>query len=397
MHIPSSRVHDEMRSENASVWFVPANGGDEIAILIKAPSATLKSLLAGCDLNILFGRKEEYLATGVRIFDVPDAALLISGIQKHGEEHDSLLKFLTDRKAPLFLFNEMDVCLAWATLSISPDDALQAKELIGTKDSLYEGPFSDECNHALDCFCYSADRTNYHEGAFEIPLVGIPTSLEQWRATKNVFVGFRESHDIVIDDRDEGEIFERAIWASLESVFPLTLHKSPQVEIGEKSRELTDVLSFHKYGNFLIEAKDLSVLEANLERSQERRIKGIQKQVKKAINQLVGASKAIARGERVTSSQGEDLALVRDEPPHCIVLITELMPSGDWSEVERMLVEAIQSTQAFFHLLDLREFISLLKGSSGKPELLDYNLIKRFELFAEKRTVHIRSQPAPNQ
>jgi hypothetical protein len=397
MHIPSSRVHSEMRSENASVWFVPANGGDEIAILVKAPSATIKSLLAGCDLNILFGKKAEYLATGVRVFDVPDAALLISGIQKTGEEHDSLLKFLSEKKAPLFLFNEMDICLAWTTLSISPDDALKAEDLIGTRDVLYEGAFSDDCNHALDCFCYSVDRTNYQEVAVEIPLAVISTSLDQWRASRNVFVGYRELHDIVIDDQNEGEMFERAIWASLKSVFPLTLYKSPQVEIGKKSRELTDILAFHEYGNFLIEAKDLSVLRANLERSQERRIKGVQKQVKKAINQLVGASKAIARGERVVSAQGDDLSLVRDKPPHCIVLITELTHPGDWSEIEQMLIDAIQSTQAFFHLLDLREFISLLKGSSGKPELLDYNLIKRFELFADKRTVHIRSQPAPNQ
>ena len=33
MHIPSKRVYNEMRSEEFSLWCVPANGGDEIAFL----------------------------------------------------------------------------------------------------------------------------------------------------------------------------------------------------------------------------------------------------------------------------------------------------------------------------------------------------------------------------
>ena len=46
-------------------------------------------------------------------------------------------------------------------------------------------------------------------------------------------------------------------------------------------------------------------------------------------------------------------------------------------------------TGAFFHLLDLREFITLLKQSSGDPKLIDYNLMQRCKLFYEKKSVHI--------
>ena len=143
------------------------------------------------------------------------------------------------------------------------------------------------------------------------------------------FIGFRGYHTITIDDHNEGEMFERAVWASLESVFPLTLYKSPQVKIGDKTRELTDVLAFHEYGSFLIEAKNLSVLQSGFERDQGRRTKGVQKQIKKAIAQLIGASKAVACGERIFDVNGEELKVVRDKPAHCIVLITELMHWGD--------------------------------------------------------------------
>ncbi len=396
MHLPGERVHKEMQSENASLWIVPANGGDELALLIKAPSSAIKALIAGCPLQLLFGRLGPYLSTGVRILDMPDAPMVISGIQRDLEEHHALARLLVDKKTAIFLFNEMDVCLAWTNLAICETDASQVAALIEKEPEIYFGEFSSECSHALDCFCYSTDPSHTYSNAVQIPLVTVNASLEPWRANNISFVGIRGHHTITIDDQNEGEIFERAIWASLESVFPLTLHKGPQVLIGEKLREFTDVLAYHEYGSFLIEAKDLSVIQAGYERDQERRTKGVQKQIKKAIGQLTGACSALMRGDRVFATTGEELNVVRDKPAHCIVLITELMHWGDWSEIEMQLIEAMQSTGAFFHLLDLTEFIVLIKGSAGNAQLLDYNLMKRCEVFVKNRSVHIRSQLAPN-
>jgi len=258
MHLPGERVYKEMRSENASLWIVPANGGDELALLIKAPSSAIKALIAGCPLQLLFGREGPYLSTGVRILDMPDAPMLISGIQRELEEHQALARLLVDKRTPVFLFNEMDVCLAWTNLAICETDASQVAALIEQKPDIYVGDFSSECSHALDCFCYSSDPTHTYANAVQIPLVTVDASLEPWRANNVSFVGIRGYHTITIDDQNEGEIFERAIWASLESVFPLTLHKGPQVKIGEKLREFTDVLAYHEYGSFLIEAIPLS-------------------------------------------------------------------------------------------------------------------------------------------
>ncbi len=270
-----------MQSEESSLWFVPANGGEELAFLIKAPSSTIKALIAGCPLRLLFAKKGPYLNAGVRILDMPDAPITIAGAQREAEEQHALSRALSERRLPVFLFNEMDVCLAWTNLKLHEDAALQVASMLGDIDMLYAGPSTSECSQALDCFCYSADNTDTYPGATIMPLVDIPTELEHWRINNISFVGYRGHHTITIDDRDEGEIFERAVWASLESVFPLTLYKSAQVKIGDKCRELTDVLAFYEYGSFLIEAKDLSVLQAGYDRDQERRTKGVQKQVKK--------------------------------------------------------------------------------------------------------------------
>ncbi|MDX6445250.1 MAG: hypothetical protein QOH71_2324 [Blastocatellia bacterium] len=397
MHLPSDRVYREMRSEEASLWYVPANGGEEIALLIKAPSSSIKALLAGCPLRLVFGRNGTHLTTGVRILDMPDAPIFISGMQREAEEHQALSRALQERCLPVFLFNEMDVCLAWTNLDLMESDSTQVAEVLGRVEDLYVGAFTPECSHSLDCFCYSVDNTLTYPEATTISVVNIPTTLEPWRTNDVFFIGFRGHHTITLDHPDEGEMFERAVWASLESVFPLTLHKNPQVRIGKKTRELTDVLAFYEYGSFLIEAKDLSVLHAGFERDQERRTKGVQKQIKKAIAQLVGASRGLTSGKTIFSVDGTELNLIRDKPAHCIVLITELMHWGEWGEVETQLAEAMGSTGDFFHLLDLREFIILLKGSSGKAPLLDYNLMERCKIFAQNGSVHIRGRIAPNR
>lgn len=396
MHIPSERVYSEMRSEAASLWIVPANDGDEIAILIKAPSSSIKALIAGCELELVLGKINEYLCNGVRIHDMPDAPILISGAQRNIEEHRALFRLLKDLTAPVFLFNEMDVCLAWTNLTITASDATRIKKNIGDISTIYVGDFTSDCSHALDSFCYSTDQTQTYPDATLIPLEFIEVGLEPWRINNNSFIGIRESHSVVIDDKNEGEIFERAIWASLESVFPFNIHKSPQVRIGNKVRELTDVLAFHQYGSILIESKDLSVLQAGFERDQRRRTNGVKKQISKAIKQLVGACNALKNGNEVIDSKGDIVNLVRDQPYHCIILITEMMHWGEWKEIEQELMEAMKSTGAFFNLVDLREFITLLKGSSGRAESLDYNLMERCKSFVNCGSVHLRSQIAPN-
>lgn len=66
------------------------------------------------------------------------------------------------------------------------------------------------------------------------------------------------------------------------------------------------------------------------------------------------------------------------------------MTCGDWDKISNQLIDAIEQTGALFHLLDLREFITLLKQSSGDPKLIDYNLLERCKFFIEKKSVFIR-------
>ena len=173
------------------------------------------------------------------------------------------------------------------------------------------------------------------------------------------------------------------------------LHKGPQVQIGKKQRELTDVLAYYKIGTFLIEAKCLSVIEAGHDSKQDRKIRRIKKHVKKAIRQLAGACKAIQRSEIITNTNGERLEIGPTIVPHCIVLVSELINSTDWSDVVDSMLAAALNTGGIFHVLDLREFVTLLKISANKKENFDYYLMQRFEILVEKKSIHIRSRPVP--
>lgn len=257
MHIPSERIYQRMCVEAASIWFVPANGGDDCSLLVKAPTPTLKALTVGCPMRLLFGKKDHYLCVGARIEDMPDTPVLLSGAQIVEEEHEALIRALKQKTFPIFLFSEMNLCLASSSVEITEEDSSAVLKLLGDKDSLYSGDFNPDVSLAIDCFDASIDKTEARHNSHEIPVVEITPHVGEWAAMNIYFVNNHSSHKINISSEEEGEIFENTIWGSLESVFPTTLYKSPQVRHGDKQRELTDVFAYHEYGSFLIEAKDL--------------------------------------------------------------------------------------------------------------------------------------------
>ena len=389
MHIPSEKVYNKMRSEIASLWYVPANDGNETALIIKAPTPTIKAAILGCPLKLFFGKEDAYLCKAVMIEDVPGSPVIISGVQIEAEEHQALLKSVQQKSFPVFLFNEMDICVASSIIQLNLNDSEKILSFIKS-EKLYSGNFDSLASAVLDCFEYTLDNALPYQNVHEMDIVEIAPDIGEWETNKIYFLNQAIAQKTDIAEKDEGEIFERTIWGSLESVFPTTLYKSPKVKIGEKTRELTDVYAYYEYGSFLIECKDLSVIQAGYERNMDKRIGGIQKQIKKALKQLVGATNAFKRGDIILDNMNKAIVVDRSQPPHCIVLITELITSGDWNEIAELLIDAVQQTGAFFHIIDFREFITLLKQSSGDPKLIDCNLMERCKICLEKRSVLIR-------
>lgn len=389
--MPGERVYNEMRAETASVWFIPATGEPDFAVLIKMRTSSIKALIAGRPLEFLFAKINGVLCNGARILDIPDSPSTISCVQRHAEEHEALEKVLNERRFPIILFNELDAPIAWADASIAYPDVNRVMQRIGVPQDWYVGEFTAEASLLLDQFQSATDHVEDH-GLLEPPIEVLPVSIDAWNVVQVQYFGNNDSFAIDVADKDEGEMFECAVWASLESVFPSTLYKGSNKTRGKKTKEFTDVFSHYDNGTFLIQAKDISIFESRYDSDLEDRVQSLQKQVKKAIKQLVGAAKALKRGNVIHDARGNEIVLDRTKRPHCIALVTEMFNVGDWKEIEAKLLQAIADTGAYFNLLDLSQFISFLKAASGKAERLDYILLKRHQRFLESPNVHMQTQ-----
>jgi len=387
MHLPNERIYREMYSEDAALWFTLANGGTEEAILLKAPTTAIKAIMQGCGLDIVMGRVGDWTCWGVRIFDVPERALTISGIIRHHDEHEALNQILAKGSAPLFLYNEMDFCVAWADATWDSSETAAVRGVLQRHSAPAVGPFDKHASLALDDFDSILKRDHAEEsvGALKV-------KAGDWTAAKIAVAGVNDHKHIDISNVDEGSVLEALTWSALESVFPLTLHHGPVVTEGLKDRELIDVVSTHEYGSFLIEAKDLSVLRAKPQRSHEKRVSTLKYQIGKALGQLRGAARTVLQGTQIRTRDGQAIALNLDQPLHCIVLVTEFIEDADWHDEFAELCQVAIELKCFAHVLDLRELVTLMKIGRGRATHLDYMLMERAKVCVRHTALHVRSR-----
>ncbi|MFN2456454.1 MAG: hypothetical protein ABR577_19845 [Pyrinomonadaceae bacterium] len=183
-------------------------------------------------------------------------------------------------------------------------------------------------------------------------------------------------------------------WHILENLFPLGIVKSPVVVEGAKERELTDIFCYYEWGLFLIESKSLSVYATEQTRTLERKIQILQKHIRKALSQLRGALNSIRKGYPIKTTTGQVVKFNHDIPPHCIILVTELLQFGEWDDIVDECLELVREFTVMIHILDVRELVALAAFSKTKVAF-DYNLMERFRHFVEKRSPFIRGVPKP--
>ncbi|MCI9038577.1 MAG: hypothetical protein HFJ29_01645 [Clostridia bacterium] len=387
-------INKEIYEEKFSIWYNnPTAQPKETILMIKTITPSIKALIKGCSLKLVFGKKDNYLCIGARIIDIPDAPVFISKVQYSLQEHKDLVYALQEREFKISLINEMGNLLAWSKINISKEDSLKVLNWINEKTELYVGNYTKEIEYAHNCFCVSVEERYKYQfpEAYKIPIIEIDTIIGEWHSVENYSYTNEECYHFEISEpKDEGRTFEEEIASALVSVFPSNLYKGPKYKKGNAMKEMTDIFAHYQYGDFLIELKDVAIMGESGIHDRAKRISITQKHVKKAIEQLKGALGTFLGEQKIYTNQGEVIDVCRSKTPHCIILIPELIHDGDWSEIEKLLFETIKKTGTFFHILDLSEFIELLKASCGNPKIVDCNLMKRWELSMEKHTIHIK-------
>lgn len=122
----------------------------------------------------------------------------------------------------------------------------------------------------------------------------------------------------------------------------------------------------------------------------EKKVKGLQKQISTGIAQLVGAVKKINSGVQVYDKNLKEIKFERREFPHCIVLVSELLPFGDWKQTELEMLSAMCETRIYLNVMDLREFMQYVGYARGSADSLNLMLIERVEAFVKNETIHLR-------
>jgi hypothetical protein len=122
----------------------------------------------------------------------------------------------------------------------------------------------------------------------------------------------------------------------------------------------------------------------------DRKVAGLQKQILKGIDQLTGAAKKVAAGKEVFDHNNDKIIFDRSIVPHCIVLVSELLPFGDWKAVEMKMMEAMGEQSMYLNVLDLREFMLYIGYARGSKERFDVSLMDRVEQFVKVQSIHMR-------
>lgn len=388
----AERIFKEVLHETAGIWYIADEYGEKV--MVKATSNAVKSIIAGCKIDFLFGKDSQHIFpifhTGIRIHDDPVHYLRLTSVQRFRQEHHAIKRIMELETVNIHLHNELTMCMATATLTISRKDREKVISLLGNLQDLYSGDYNHHTIQSLDCFDYSIDKDPPKQNVKEIPIIIVDGNLNNFIIMDNIFIGMNEKNHVLINDQKEGEVFEKQIWVTLEQMFLQNVHRNPQITDKYGFRELTDVLAFHQYGSFLIETKALSVLDISRERHMDRKVAGLQKQILTGIGQMKGAAKRVAKNVNVFNNKGELLNFDRSIIPHCIVLVSELLPFGDWKKVEKEIIQAMIDQPMYLNVMDLREFMLFIGYARGSKERLDASLMDRVEKFIELRDIHMR-------
>jgi hypothetical protein len=390
----AERIYQELIHEEGGLWFVYDEYG--FKVIVKAPSNSIKAIIKGCRLLFIFGRDNvptpALFHSCIRVYDDPINFLQLSGSHRFIEDHNAVKKVMEEDRVQVQLFNELNMCTAFGNLKFGKSSRERVLNMLGNPGHLYSGDFNEQTSWSLDCFDFSSGSgRTFDKNVRPIDVIEIEGKLENITIMQNYVAGFNQTELMRIDDESEGKVLEQQVWAVLDYLFEKDIHRSPQVKHKQGYRELTDVMAYSEHGIFLIETKALGVINVEKEASMERKVLNIQKAIKKGISQLVGAAKKVQEGAVVYDRRENELHFDRSICPHCIVLVSELLPFGEWKDVEFSMFKAMMEQRMFLNVMELKEFMQFVGYSKGNKHNLDYFLMQRAQNFVKEPGIHTKT------
>lgn len=384
----AERIHQELLQEKTGIWYISDGYGSKI--MIKAPSSILKAIIKGCKIELAFGLDDNIFHIGIKIYDDPINFITLTSIQKNIDEHLSIAKIMQLEKVQVQLYNELCACQCFGDIILTTKKRNDILCLLGNPKRLFTGLIDERIHRSADNFQFSLglDVPGSRKSRNQIETLLFEAKIEDLQIVKNSFLDEGGNMSTEISDPDEGTLMEKEIFVALRSLFGSDIFHSPKIPNNKtKYRELIDILALSDIGIFLIEAKALGVTNANEDRNMDRKIKGLQKQIEKGIDQLAGAYKKIVEGEIIYSNKEKKILFNRNLPACGIIIISELLPFGNWDEIIKKLLITMSDKNILIHIIDMNEIMQFIGHSKGNRNLFDTYFMQRMEDFVKNPSI----------
>jgi hypothetical protein len=401
-YIPSEKMAENLQLARNGLWVEPLVDGRR-ALIAKIPESVIKALYRGGSaslfLGVMRGDWMRILCLGLRVNDEREHPFTVTFPNSSPENAVLLRQILRSASSTLHCLNELNHPVLSASCELRPEASKAAAEFLDSSDHWLLTPdFGLEMSEAFRNIELALDRfqgsiygnRDDREAVFEVPM-----SLDLWPTQTVIDVSPTAWEEFRIDDANEGTKLERVALATLDSIYPGTTFRSPQITKGQNRRELADILAFNDEWLCVVQAKALSVLSVDENRSSERRKAAVTKDITKGLNQLAGALRTIRSGAPVFDVEGNVLAIPDSQktPAHAIVLVSEMYSFVDWRAVAGAVNEASEKGYlALFHVFDIQELahiVTTYKDAEG----FNNCLIQRFASVKRTGTAYGRARP----
>ncbi len=403
--MPSGNICQLVQMDKIGIWVESFDEGKSSAIIIKSSSSSIKSVIQGCDLKLLIGicskDKKKYIAIGAMIYDVHDSPLLIFYPARYESSIDAVRFLMTNTEITLSFFDELDLPVYSAKGQI---DIFSESFIAGIDQNVTIPGDMEIVDSMVDSFALEIDLqygTSYgYKGSEQRYNCSIERRDIAISDSSPILVNtFSEdipknnvSYDV--STGNEGTTQELQLDFILNHYFDGKSFLSPQIRIGAKSRELTDILLIRSNNIYLIESKSLNINLSGVASTLSRRAGKIKKHANKALRQMEGVFKKIRQGYPVMENETlKDISIPEENKLHGIILLSNFQDYyiyDEWRDCSKKIYEISSSiNNCTLHIMDLAEFVNLLKLSHVSKVKFDESMAMRFEGFLEKGILKI--------
>ncbi len=400
MYAPSRNVYQKMTVTQMGLWIDRCgNHGRDLALVLKCPTHVGKALHGGSSVRLILAEVPSQVSYvrcfGFQVEDRSGKPLTTFAAYRTRDEQRLLSRLLHRQQVPLFLFDEIERCVACCVLAFEAEGRGAMDRAVNEWPAPYAGRFTSVVVSALDRFSEMLDDGEApHDVRGPIEAACL---LTDWRVNSIYGIG---SGDFRLDG-DDGSGLEQTIHQLLESLFGEQAFRSPNVQQANGHRELIDTLLLGDHVICLVESKAVGFAGVDGPLDTARLAKRVQKDLDKGLRQLKGATRTIRGGMLLTETHQDIAALARTsgtpidilDPEWAVlgvVVVSDLECDVNWTEVADQYV-AESSDDAYFQAVDLTELRGLV-GAAKTPMQFVTNLILRWQKVKEHRTMAIRAR-----